>query len=82
MAPRVVLSLTPGDDPMFEAKVREAIRNFDGPIEWSNEDRARAIEDEVRKTHPDVEVMVTDHPLNPPTWIVYRHGAPRRIHLE
>lgn len=82
MTPRVVLTIVPGNDKMFESKVREAIDLFGGPIEWSNEAHARSVEDEVRKSYSDAEVIVTDHPINPPTWNVYRDGAPRRLHLD
>jgi hypothetical protein len=82
MAPRVVLSITPGNDKLLEAKVREAIQLIDGPIEWGNEALVRVVEDELRKTYPDVEVTVVDHPIIAPTWTVYRDGAPRRLRLD
>ncbi len=82
MAPRVVLTITPGNDKSFETKVREAVNAVDGPIDWSDEAQARAVEGEVRRSYPEAEVMVTDHPINPPTWNIYRDGAPRRLHLD
>ena len=82
MAPRVVLSITPGNDKMLEGKVREAIQLIDGPIDWGNQALAGVVEDELRKTYPNVDVTVVDHPINAPTWTVYRDGVPTRLRLD
>jgi hypothetical protein len=79
---RIVANAIPGDDKAFVAKVREAIKALEGHIEWGDAEQGLTLQRTLRETYPDAEVMVKEHPVNPPVWDLYRDGGPRRVQLE
>ena len=81
MPARVVATIFPSD-ALFEAKVREAIASIGKPVDWENEEHAHRVTEKLRETFPDADIFLTQHPLNAPTWNIYRDGPPRRIAIE